>query len=287
MDKKYEKLQTIIRGYESALVAFSGGADSAFVLKVARDCLGRDKAKAVTAKSESLPARELEAARELAREIGAEQVVIETREIEKAGYAENNGERCYFCKETLYQAMRPLADEQGFREIVNGTNLDDLGDFRPGLKAAEQFGVKSPLVEAGFTKADVRHYARLLGLATADKPAAACLSSRVPYCEKVTPEKLAQIEKCEDYLKDLGFKVVRVRHHGSVARIELGRGEMPRFFDEELRDQVAAAFKSFGFLYITLDLQGYRVGSLNDGWSAAGRSLQRGKDWDFKSSKGK
>lgn len=293
MDKKYEKLQNIIRDYESVLVAYSGGVDSAFVLKVARDCLGRHKAKAVTAKSESLPEREFEASRELAREIGAEQIVIETREMEKAGYVENTGERCYFCKETLYEAMRPLADEQGFREIVNGTNLDDLVDFRPGLKAAAQFGVKSPLVEAGFTKADVRHYARLLGLSVADKPAAACLSSRLPYGEKVTPEKLAQIESCENYLKDLGFKVVRVRHHGDVARIELGRGEMPRFFNEKLRDQVAAAFKAFGFLHITLDLQGYRAGSLNDGWSGGGcrldkrRSAQRGKNWDLKSSKGK
>jgi len=283
MDKKYEKLQNIIRAYESALVAFSGGVDSAFVLKAARDVLGPDKVRAVTAQSQSLPAREFEASRELAREIGAEQIVIETREMEKEGYVENTGERCYFCKETLYEAMRPLAEEQGFKEIVNGTNLDDLGDFRPGLKAAAQFGVKSPLVEAGFTKADVRHYARLLGLSIADKPAAACLSSRVPYGEKVTPEKLVQIEKCEDYLKDLGFKVVRVRHHGSMARIELGREEMPRFFDEVLRDQVTAAFQSFGFLYVTLDLQGYRLGSLNAACSAvAGRSAQRGKNWVLK-----
>lgn len=263
MDAKFEKLKNIIRAYESALVAFSGGVDSAFVLKVARDVLGSGKAKAVTAKSVSLPEREFEASRQLAREIGAEQIVIETREMEKEGYVENAGERCYFCKETLYEAMRPLAEEQGFREIVNGTNLDDLGDFRPGLKAAALFGVKSPLVEAGFTKADVRHYARLLGLSIADKPAEACLSSRVPYGEKVTPEKLAQIENCENYLKDLGFKVVRVRHHGAVARVELGRDEIPRFFSENLSGQVSAAFQSFGFLHMELDPQGYRMGSLN------------------------
>lgn len=269
MDKKFEKLQSIIRAYESALVAFSGGVDSAFVLKAAGDCLGPGKVKAVTAKSASLPAREFEASRLLAREIGVEQIVIETREMEKEGYAENAGERCYFCKETLYEAMRPLAQEQGFKEIVNGTNLDDLGDFRPGLKAAEQFGVKSPLVEAGFSKADVRHYARLLGISAADKPAAACLSSRVPYGEKVTPEKLAQIENCENYLKDLGFKIVRVRHHGSLARIELGRDEIPRYLSEKLHDRVCAVFQSFGFLHAELDPQGYRVGSLPPPLSAS------------------
>lgn len=271
--EKLKKLKNIIRSYESALVAFSGGVDSAFVLKVARDVLGREKVKAVTAKSDSLPAREFEESRALALALDAEQLVIETREIEKPGYSENTGERCFFCKETLYEALRPLAEEQGLKEIFNGTNLDDLGDYRPGLKAAEQFGVKSPLVEAEFTKADVRHYSRLLGLGVAEKPAAACLSSRVPYGEKVTPEKLEQIEKAEDYLKDLAFKVVRVRHHGSVARIEVGREEMARFFDEPLRRKITDAFKSFGFLYIALDLQGYRVGSLNDGRSGGGRPL--------------
>ncbi len=264
MEDKFEKLKNIIRSYESVLVAFSGGVDSAFVLKVARDVLGRANVKAVTAKSDSLPEREFEESRLLARDMDVEQLVIETREIEKPGYVENAGSRCFFCKETLYETLRPLAEEQGFREICNGTNLDDLGDYRPGLKAAEQFDVKSPLVEAGFTKQDVRHCSRLLGLAVADKPAQACLSSRIPHGEKVTPEKLEQIERAEDYLKDLGFKVVRVRHHGSVARIEVSRDEIERFFDEPLREQITEAFKSFGFLYIALDLQGYRVGSLNE-----------------------
>lgn len=264
MKDKLEKLKNIIQSYESVLVAFSGGVDSAFVLKIARDVLGREKVKAVTAQSESFPGREFEQSRTLARDMDVEQVVIETREMEKSGYVENAGNRCFFCKETLYETLRPLAEEAGFKEICNGTNLDDLGDYRPGLKAAEQFSVKSPLVEAGFTKADVRRCSRLIGLAVADKPAEACLSSRVPYGEKVTPEKLEQIEKAEDYLKDLGFKVVRVRHHGSVARIEVGREEMKRFFDGNLRDAVTGAFKSFGFFYIALDLQGYRAGSLNE-----------------------
>lgn len=264
LGEKFERLKGIIRAYESVLVAFSGGVDSAFVLKVARETLGRERVKAVTAKSASFPARELEASCELARWMDVEQIVVETREMEKPGYVDNTVERCYFCKETLYEMIRPLADAEGFREVCNGTNLDDREDYRPGLKAAEQFAIRSPLVEAGFTKADVRYFSRELGLPTWDKPAQACLSSRIPYGQKVTDEKLEQIERAEDYLRDLGFGVIRVRHHGSVARIEVGRAEMDRFFDEGFRDTVSRALKSMGFLYITLDLQGYRVGSLNE-----------------------
>ncbi len=264
MESKLEKLREIIRSYESVLVAFSGGADSTFVLKVAREVLGREKVKAVTAQSASLPQKEFEASCELARLIDVDQLVIETREMEKSGYTDNAVSRCYFCKETLYEMIRPLADQAGFREICNGTNVDDLDDYRPGLKAAEQFAIKSPLVEAGLAKSDVRHFSRELGLSTWDKPAQACLASRIPYGEKVTDEKLDQVERAEDFLRELGFRVVRVRHHGSVARIEVGREEMERFLDEEIRAEIDRALRSLGFLYITLDLQGYRVGSLNE-----------------------
>lgn len=260
---KIEKLEAIVKSYGSALVAFSGGVDSAFVLKVARDVLGKERVKAVTAKSPSLPERELEEACALARALDVDQLVIETEELKKQGYQANEGDRCYFCKETLYETLRPVADAEGLREILNGTQLDDLGDHRPGLKAAEQFRVKSPLVEAGFTKEDVRQYSRLLGLSTWDKPAEACLSSRIPHGERVTVEKLGQVEKAEGLLKDLGFRVVRVRHHGAIARIEVGQDEMEKFSDEALCLRVVEHLKSLGFLYVTLDLQGYRVGSLN------------------------
>lgn len=265
MEERLEKLKAIIRSYESALVAFSGGADSAFVLKVARDALGRSKVRAVTAKSASLPARALVDSEDLARLIDVEQIVIETDEIEKPDYAANPADRCYFCKQTLYEAMRPIAERGHFKVIANGTNVDDLRDDRPGLRAAEEFFVRSPLVEAGFTKADVRHFSELLGLPTWDKPAEACLASRVPYGEPVTREKLSQIERAEGFLKDLGFRVVRVRHHGSLARIEIGRDEMARFHDDELRVRVAKALGDLGFTYVSLDLAGYRTGSLNEG----------------------
>jgi uncharacterized protein len=263
MNEKLIQLRAILKSYGSVLIAFSGGTDSAFVLKVARDVLGRENVKAATARSASLPLRELEAAGELARSLDVEHLILETKELEKPGYSENTAARCYFCKETLYEILRPLAVEQGLREICNGTNADDLGDYRPGLKAAENFAIKSPLVEAGFTKQDVRDFSRVLGLSTWEKPAQACLSSRIPYGEKVTEEKLAQVEKAENFLRDKGLTIIRVRHHGTLARIEAGPEDIKKFYDENFRREIAEAFQAFGFLYITLDLQGYRTGSFN------------------------
>ena len=261
--EKLEKLKSIFESYGSVLVAFSGGVDSTFVLKVARDVLGKKRVKAGTAKSASLPRRELEESSQLASLVDVEHLVIETRELEKPGYAENSPDRCYFCKETLYETLQPIAEREGFKVICNGTNLDDLGDYRPGLRAARDFSVRSPLVEAGFTKADVRYFSRVLGLPTWEKPAMPCLSSRIPYGQEVTPGKLSQIEQAENFLRDLGLRTVRVRHHGDVARIEVAREEMEQFFDERFQEQVAAALKSFGFHYIALDLEGYRMGSFN------------------------
>lgn len=263
MDEKLEKLRKVFRSYGSALVAFSGGADSTFVLKVARDALGKDRVKAATAKSESLAEREFEASQTLARLIDVEQIVIETRELDKEGYAANSPDRCFFCKETLYETLIPIARREGLAVICNGTHVDDLGDYRPGLRAARDFSISSPLVEAGFTKADIRRSSRELGLPTWDKPAEPCLSSRIPYGERVTPEKLERIEKAEDFLKGLGFRVVRVRHHGDMARIETDREELETLLDPATRERITQAFRSFGFQYVTVDLEGFRTGSLN------------------------
>jgi len=264
METKFEKLKTVIASYESALVAFSGGCDSALVLKVARDVLGRAKVKAVTAKSPSLAAREFEEAKRLAREFDAEHLIVETGEIERPDYQANSSERCFFCKGTLYEILSSLAAKTGFKTICSGANADDLNDWRPGLKAAEQFSVKSPLMEAGFSKQDVREFSKRLGLPTWDKPASPCLASRIPYGEPVTREKLFQVEQAENYLKDLNFSSVRVRHHGSVARLELDPKDFERLQDEAFRKEMIRTLKSFGFHYVALDLEGFRSGSLNE-----------------------
>jgi uncharacterized protein len=249
--------------YDSLLVAFSGGVDSTFVLKVARDVLGKEQVKAVTARSESLSSREFEESIALAREIDVDQIVIRTRELEKEGYRENSPERCYFCKEELYQKLSELKESLGVRVIANGINCDDLNDVRPGIQAAKDFGIRSPLLEAGFSKEDVRHFSRVLGLPTWDKPALACLSSRIPHGEEVTGEKLRQIEQGEEALWALGFRNVRLRHHGKMARIEVDKDEIAKFFDPVLRERILSSLKALGFQYVTVDLEGYRQGSLS------------------------
>ena len=259
---KLERLKEIICGYKSVLIAFSGGVDSAFVLKVARDVLGRDHVQAVTADSESLSRRELEIAKKLASELDVEHRVIRTHELENENYAANPAKRCYFCKSELYDRLVPIAQELGLSAICNGTNLDDLNDFRPGHEAARERSVKSPLVEAGFTKKDVRNLSYAIGLTIWDKPASPCLSSRVPYGDAITEEKLKQIEKGENFLKDLGFKIVRLRHFGSKARIELGQDEFVRMMDAGLREQIVAFIRSLGFK--TAVFEPYRHGSLNE-----------------------
>jgi len=263
-DVKFEHLKKLIGSYGSLLVAFSGGVDSTFVLKVARDVLGKEQVKAVTARSESLSSREFEESIALAREIDVDQIVIRTQELEKPGDRENSPERCYFCKEELYERLSELKETLGARVIANGINCDDLSDVRPGIQAAKDFGIRSPLLEAGFSKEDVRHFSRVLGLPTWDKPALACLSSRIPHGEEVTPEKLRQIEQGEEALWALGFRNVRLRHHGKTARIEVEKEELSKFFDPELREKIVVSLKAIGFLYITLDLEGYRQGSLNE-----------------------
>jgi pyridinium-3,5-biscarboxylic acid mononucleotide sulfurtransferase len=245
------------------LVAYSGGADSAFVLRVAHDVLGA-RAVGLTALSPAVPDRERRGAIDLARQIGARHLVVDSHEIDNPNYAANPTNRCYYCKDELYGIALEQARSLGLAVVVNGTNLDDLGDFRPGLDAARAAGVRSPLVEAQLTKADVREMSRLVGLATWDKPAAACLSSRIPYGTEVTVERLRRIDRFEDALLALGFRQVRVRYHGDVARIELGADEIPLALDATVRERIVAAGKADGFSYVALDLQGYRMGSHNE-----------------------
>lgn len=257
-----KRLKEVIASYESVLVAFSGGIDSAFVLKVARDTLGREKAKAVTARSDSLAARELEAAKIFVQTYDVEHKIIFTEEFQNPNYVSNPENRCYYCKDELYAKLLPAAEVWNLKTIVNGTQLDDLGDTRPGLRAAEEHGVKSPLVEAGFTKQDVREWSKRLELEIWAKPASPCLSSRVPHGEQITPEKLVQIETGENFLKDNGFKTVRLRHLGHKARVELGSEEFIALMDAGLREKITDFIRSLGFKVVVFEP--YRQGQLNE-----------------------
>ena len=261
---KYARLRSIVRELGSVLVAWSAGVDSTLLLKVCHDELG-DRAVAVTAVSESLPARELAAAQQLAAELGVRHLLVETSELANEDYASNPANRCYYCKEELYTTIWPLAEQEGLAHVANGANLDDVGDFRPGMQAARELGVRAPLLEAELGKPEIRALSYELGLPTWDKPALACLSSRIPYGSRVTKEKLEQIDRAEMVLLRHGFRQMRVRHHDEVARIEVPPADMPRFFSDGIHEKVVAALREIGFRYVTLDLQGYRSGSLNEG----------------------
>jgi len=257
-----DRLVGHLRSVESALVAFSGGADSALVAWAAHEALG-DRTIAVTARSESLAPGEAEAARALARRIGIAQEETSYSELAVAGYADNPPDRCYLCKGELFRRLAAIAAERGLAAVLDGSNADDLGDYRPGRRAGAELAVRSPLVEVGLGKAAVREALKALDLPVWDKPSSPCLSSRVPYGEPITREKLEQIARAEAALRELGFRDLRVRHHGSTARIELPKSEIPRVLVDGLADEIVARVRAAGFAFVALDLEGLRSGSLN------------------------
>jgi uncharacterized protein len=261
---KRDRLLAILRSLDRVAVAFSGGIDSTVVAKAAYLALG-DRAVAVTADSPSVPRREIEDARQLAAQIGIPHRIIATAEFADPNYLRNDGARCYYCKSELYSRIETLLPELGVEVICSGANLDDQGDYRPGLTAAAEHAVRHPLQEAGFTKADVRALAQAWGLPTWDKPASPCLSSRLAPGVSVTPERTARIEAAEVYLRSLGLRDCRVRlHEGELARIEVPLAEVARLAEPAVRDELARRFRELGFLYVTLDLEGFRSGSLNN-----------------------
>ena len=282
LESKLNKLRELFRSYGSCLVAYSGGVDSVFLARVAREVLG-DKALAAIADSPSLPRRELREALDLAASMGLAVRVVKTAEFANPHYVANPIDRCYFCKHDMFEEFAPLARAEGLAVIVYGENASDTGDFRPGAKAAAEFQVRAPLKEAGLTKQDIRQLSAQLGLPTADKPQMACLSSRIPYGEAVTLQKLKMIEEAEYVLRDLGFRDVRVRHHelhatplsvpgtaagaalGHLARIEVAPEEMPKFLANGSASKTVEALKKLGYAHVTLDLLGYRRGSVNEG----------------------
>ena len=263
LEQKTKKIKSLILEMDSALVAFSGGVDSTLILALAHDVLG-EKALAVTAQSASMPDREMKACHQLAKEIGVKHLVVKTEEMSNPNYRANPANRCYHCKTELYSSLKKVAQQENILNILNGTNTDDLGDYRPGLDSAREQGVRSPLVEAEFNKQEVRELSRKMELSVWDKPAMACLSSRIPYGQPVTPEKLAMIEQAEDLLLSLGFTQVRVRHLGTLARIELDKNEIPRYQnDKSVQKAVEEKLKALGFNNVVLDPEGYRMGNLN------------------------
>ncbi len=259
--QKYKQLQEILKTMGSAVVAYSGGTDSSLVLKVAHDVLG-EKVIAMTAVSASLPTADRIEAGQIARQIGVRHILVDSDETSDPEYLANTPNRCFFCKNETYGKLSAFAGENGFQVIVDGTNADDTGDFRPGRKAASAFHVRSPLLEAGFSKAEIRQLSKELGLPNWNKPAAACLSSRIPYGTTITLEALSQVERAEALLHGLGLQQLRVRHHGPVARIEAEADDFPRLLEH--RNEIVTALKAMGYTYVSLDLAGFRSGSMNE-----------------------
>lgn len=263
MEKKLQNLVDIIGEMGSLLVAYSGGVDSTLLLQVAKDVLG-DRVMAATAKSPTYPEREYEQGRAMASKLGVKHLTVTTEELAHPEFFQNPPNRCYHCKRELFAKLRQLAYQQGLNWVVDGTNCDDLKDFRPGMKAALEMAIRSPLKEAGLTKREIRSLSKRMGLPTWNKPSLACLASRFPYGDRITLNGLQMVAEAEDYLHGLGLEQVRVRHHNSVARIEVHLKEMGRFYQAELRHQVVERLKLIGYTYVTLDLQGYRSGSMNE-----------------------
>jgi pyridinium-3,5-biscarboxylic acid mononucleotide sulfurtransferase len=268
MDTKLEQLKDALRGAGRVLVAFSAGVDSTFLLKMAHMILG-ECAIALTASSATAPPGELVAAQEFATSLGIRHIILDSHELANPSFTQNPVNRCFFCKDELYRICREQADHLGIATLMDGTNLDDLRDHRPGLKAAKEWGVRHPLVEAEMTKDDIRRYSQELNLPTWNKPSSPCLSSRFPYGTEINFERLNKIAACELLMKELGFREFRVRYHGDLARIEVAQEEFHRWFDKNTRDIVVQKFKQIGFHYVSVDLQGYRTGSMNESLRAA------------------
>lgn len=263
VQKKFDNLKNLISQTRSAAIAFSGGVDSTFLLKVCSEIPGYE-VMAITAESETFPELELEQTKLLAKKMSIPHIIIRTEELSIPGYSDNPPDRCFMCKNELFSKMKPIADQYFLEWMFDGSNADDVDDFRPGRKAARKLGVRSPLEEAGLGKLEIRMLSRMLDLPTWDKPSFACLSSRFPYFSKITPSALKQVERGENYLRQIGMRIFRVRHHDTLARIEAGENEMRLVCNDDIRNQTIQHFKSIGYKYITMDLEGYRSGSMNE-----------------------
>ncbi|HSF05827.1 MAG TPA: ATP-dependent sacrificial sulfur transferase LarE [Methylomirabilota bacterium] len=270
---KYERLLEVLRGLESVVVAFSGGVDSTLLARAAKDALG-DQALLVTADSETYPASELDEARRLAGLLGLRHLVVRTNELANPEYARNPGNRCFFCKEELFVTLAPIAEREGCRHLVYGANVDDLGDHRPGMQSARQRGVRAPLIEAGLSKQEIRDLSRDLGLPTWDKPSFACLSSRFQYGDPINAEKLRRVDAAEAFLRALGFRQFRVRHHDRLARLEVPLEDVPRLWQEGRHEAIVARFRELGYAYVAVDLGGFQSGSANRLLKSAGAISQ-------------
>ena len=263
IEKKLKNLKEILKKMGTVLVAFSGGVDSTFLLRVAKDVLG-EKVIAVTALSPTYPREEVEEAKKISKKMGVRHILIETRELEDSNFVNNPPTRCYYCKRELFSALKKIAEENNLRWVADGSNLDDTGDFRPGMQAARELGVRSPLKEAHLGKSDIRELSKKLGLSTWNKPSLACLASRFPYGMRIKKEELLKVEEAERFLRKMGISQIRVRHYGDTARIEVREDEIPKLFENKKRNKVIEKFKQLGYTYITVDLEGYRTGSMNE-----------------------
>lgn len=263
MHDKLQELQTLLSSYNKVLIAYSGGVDSTFLLKAAKDALG-DNVLAVIGSSPTYPKQELNGAIALCQKLDARCIVIKTAEFDDKDFISNPTERCYYCKKELFTQLKNIAQKERIDHILDGSNVDDKKDFRPGSKAKQELGVRSPLMELGFSKQEIRDLSKELSLSTWDKPSCACLASRIPYGTTITLELIKRIEAGEIFLKELGFKELRVRHHGNLVRIEVDPASLPKIMNEEIMRQISNKFEDLGYIYVTLDLKGYRLGSMNE-----------------------